>query len=692
MSTRQHSSLFLHINTSPNPDANPTLWEHRLRQRRPISRNPFEPSRGSYGLTASDSPPTSPTRRSSSKYEEGRLGYNVGESVKQEGIIASKKNSDREWGDQIPSWLNLFYDLAWTATFSSLTSNAQFKDPWDSVSYVVFFTTAWWLWVSQVFYSAEFYTDDWFHVLFIFLQLVIFGSLASATRGFDVTNYILHSPGSDNLEPYDINTITPDRYGAERLTKISIRVVMISISISRVLLLIQHLRVAIYAKITSRTKGYPLKLFIVPASLVISATLFFVAFKVAMNDYGRTPQGARIKYVLWGVAILVEVIAHIVRFQMDIGEGDGIRLRSHGSITGRLTDITTIILGEGINAIAGTFYAIEKAPGFSGPTGAGIICCAIIVFFLAYLYFNGAAPLKSVRRRAAWVMMHLPWLLTVILLLEGVKNQLLLQSFMASGVYMQTKIATNIYTDVPMDQFNATIRPVLLQGGMSYNEEYADFMGMVQANTSSNPNAGNLTDADIDSIVNEIMGVWYFRLQLKGTLNTYITFMDNDSIPDTTQQTIRRYLDDYNYTLEDYHTLLITGEDIPHFFQIMNELMDPSLNNIRYIMAMCGGTFITLASLNLIQSWPRDRFHWASIFSRYAMGIIMILLLLLNLGKSETYLESGDTPTSQRAGILRWLDAGMVLPTLALAYAVQFIIDTALVYLAVRSSRKLSGL
>ncbi|KAG9076595.1 hypothetical protein FRC06_009423, partial [Ceratobasidium sp. 370] len=328
MSTRQRSSLFLHINDSPNPDANPALWEHRLRQRRPVSQNPFEPerspSRGSYGLTASASPPGSPTRRSSSKYEEGRLGYNIaGENVKPESVTASKKNSDREWGDQIPSWLNLFYDLAWTATFSSLTSNAQFKDPWDSVSYVVFFTTAWWLWASQVFYSAEFYTDDWFHMLFTFLQLIIFGALASATRGFDITNYILHSPGSDNLELYDIDTITPDR----------------------ALLLIQHLRVAIYAKIT-RTKGYPFKLFIVPASLVISATLFFVAFKIAMNDYGRTPQGAKLKYALWGVAILVEVVAHMVRFQLEIGEGDGIKLRSHGSIAGRLTDITTIILGE----------------------------------------------------------------------------------------------------------------------------------------------------------------------------------------------------------------------------------------------------------------------------------------------------------------------------------------------------------
>ncbi|KAG8735121.1 hypothetical protein FRC10_010962 [Ceratobasidium sp. 414] len=307
-----------------------------------------------------------------------------------------------------------------------------------------------------------------------------------------------------------------------------------------------------------------------------------------------------------------------------------------------------------MNAIAGTFYAIEKAPGFSSPTGSGIICSALIVFFLGYSYFNGAAPLKSVRRRAAWVMMHLPWLLTVILLLEGVKNQLLLQSFVASNDYMVANIADNIFADLPMDQLSAKMRPILLQGGMSYDGEYADLMDLVDKNISSNPDADNLTDADIDSILAEIL------VEVIGSLAALLTremqtFIDNDSIPDVTQQTIREYVDNYNYTLEDYYSALATNGTI-HFSQILNELVYPSLNNIRYIMVMCGGTFITLASLNLIQSWPRDRFHWASIFSRYAMGTIMLLLLLLNLGKSQTY-ESVDTPQSQRAGFLRWVDA-----------------------------------
>ncbi|QRV79657.1 transmembrane protein [Ceratobasidium sp. AG-Ba] len=686
MSTRRRPSLFFHINSSPNPNAYPTLWEHRLEQRRPLSRNPFEPegtsSRGRYDLTTSKSFSTTPTHRPSPKYEDdGNMGHNLAEKENiPESTFSRTKNIDMEWGDQIPGWLNLFVDLAWSATFSSLTSNAKFKDSWGSVSYVAFFTTAWWLWVSQVFYNVEFYTDDWRVSL---VPLGVHLPPAAPVRGtgcnytrystlcelastltipavdFDITSYILRSPGSDSLETYDIETITPERYAAERLTKISVRVIMIAIAISRVMLLIQHLRVVIYAKITAKSQKYPLRLLMVPASLVVSATLFFAAFRVTMSAYGRTPAGAKVKLILWSVALLVEMVAHIVGFHSELDEVHGLKLRSHASINERLTSITIIILGEaglflfGINAIAGTFYAIQKAPGFSDPTATGIVCCAVIVFFLAYLYFNGAAPLKSTRRRVTSVMMHLPWLLSVILLLEGVKDQLLLQSFISSATYMATRINEAVVANVSLGQFNATIRPLMLQGGMFYNDEYASLMHMYETNMSAT--TMNITEEQHDSVTSEITGVWYLRMQMKGTLNTYITYMDNSSIPDTTQEKIQEYLSDYNYTLQDYHVMITNGTQPPLFFQTLSEMIEPNLNNARYIMATCSTTFITLASLNLIQSWPRDRFQWGSIISRYIMGIIAALILLLNLGQSQDYREYLATPESNRVVFLTWV-------------------------------------
>ncbi|KAG9125487.1 hypothetical protein FRC07_007418 [Ceratobasidium sp. 392] len=612
--SRPRSSLFLHLKSQPNPDANSVLWDHRLRQRRPISRNPFVPDEpsASYEITDLESP--GPTRRPT--LIEGVHSESGTKEASREDVNSESKNLDVVWGEQAPKWLNLFYDLAWTATFSSLTSNNKFKAPWFSSR-------------SRGGYGR---------------RKSFIASTFTRTTGIDVSTYILHSPGSTEWESNDINTITPELYSAERLTKLSFEAIAIVVALSRLLLLIQHIRVAIYAKFTSQSKSYPLRLLIVPIALAISTALFFVAF-VTTRRHGEEPRGAKAKFILWATGILVEVVAHIVRFQLDINEG--IRLRSHGSIVNRFCGITTIIIGEGINAIAGTIYAIEKAPGFGGPTGAGIVCCAIIVFFLVYLYFEGAAPMKSVRRRAAWAMVHLPWLLSAILLLEGVKNQLLLSSFMNSANYLLDQTDTVLGSDTfDMAQINATMRPLLLKGGMTWDDQYQKLNDLFEQNAT----ASNATELD-DATLNDILGVWYLRLRMTTTLNTYINFMDNDTIADDVQETIARYQNDYAFAYQD-----VVSEYADILDGFVWDLIKNIVTNARYISALCGLTFICLGTLNLIQSWPRDRFQWASIISRYAMGLAMMMLLLLNIGKYQSYWTPGDEPDSKRAGVFNWVD------------------------------------
>ncbi|KAG9086121.1 hypothetical protein FRC06_003265, partial [Ceratobasidium sp. 370] len=643
----------------------PALLAYRNRQNRPVTESPFEREK----LPPKPELPDveSCGQKSSDDDDSKTLNEPSTDELQPKG-----SGSGDEQDNPVPRWLNLLFDVSWTATFSNLTNNARFMESWGSVSYAFFFTTAWWLWVSYVLYSVQFATNDWFHLLSIFLHLIIFGSLAAASRGFDVTNYILHSPGSQESEPYDLAAATPDWFRDERFTKVSLQVIIISIAISRVLLLVQHLRVVYYALCTSKPKQNHLQFLIVPVSLVVSGTLFFTAYKLNMTAFGRTSYGAKIKFVLWGLALLVEIVAQVVRLEMKIENVEGLRLKWTSSIVGRFQDMTIIILRESINEIAGSFYAIERAPGFKCPTGTGIVCCAIIVFLLAYLYFNGPAPPKRVRRQTAWVMMHLPWLLSVVLLLQGVKNQLLLTNFLSSETHMIESLHNGLSSIISSEaQFNATMRPILLQTGMSWDDEYAYLNRMVQVNTTSNPNRNN----DREAILADIKDVWYLRIMMKGALDAFTTFMGNDTILDTTRQIAQRYLDDYSYTLEDVYNIRAPNGDNWHLLEVVNELVEPSLKNTRYIMAICGATFITLASLNLIESWPRDRFQWASIFSRYAMGIVMVMLLLLNLGEYQVYLDV-DVPQSQRTSVLRWMNANWVLPTIALAYFMQFFMDT----------------
>ncbi|KAG9121495.1 hypothetical protein FRC07_002508 [Ceratobasidium sp. 392] len=600
------------------------LLKHREEQNRPISKNPFKNEdeltqndqghnplktidesiqvpKISYRDTGIESPKTS--RKDTNDIDD--KGVESAADLLQEKTRQRQTKNGRRDEKKNPArdWLDLLFDLSWSATFSNLTSNAKFKEPW-------------------VFYTVEFATNDWFHLLAVFLQLILFGALAAAAR------------------------------------------------------------VIFYAYRTSKSKSIPQQtprqLWLVPGSLAVSATLFFLAFWLNLKGFGRTSYGAKITFVLWSVALLVEVAAQMIRYNSEI---KGLKLiEPIAPIASRLQAITLIILGEGVNSISETFYSIEQAPGFHNATASGMVFCAVIVFLLAYLYSNGPAPPGSVgplRPKASWVMMHLPWLLSIILLLEGVKNQLLLTSFLNSEKHMIADLNKVVAYNGSLGQdFNRTLQQSFLQAGMIWNDELANYKAMVAANGSSGPKMGT-----------DIKFVWYLKLVMKGTETIYTNFMANDSIPDQTRLDMNKYRDDYNYVLEDARTLNGPNHGNPHLYDILNQLLESSINNGRYVMAVCGVTFITLASLNLIHSWPQDRFQWASILSRYAMGCAMMVLLLLNIGKSQVYSDA-TVPDSYRAAVLKWMDASWAIPTITLAYIIQFIVDTVLIYLAARFAKR----
>ncbi|KAG9124634.1 hypothetical protein FRC07_010844 [Ceratobasidium sp. 392] len=496
--TRLASRYFTHLSSGPNPDTHTKLWEHRCRQRRPITQSPFVPE---------DSLPLS-SRASSLSSTEVQQG-NAGAS--------SPGHLDIPYGDQPPFWLSLFYDLAWTATFASLVENSQFRKPRDTGSYVVFFTTVWWMWVSHVLYTVEYYSDDWLHLLATFAQLLIFGIIAATTKDFDVTAFIEHRPGSGNLKSDNVQTITIDEYQARKLAFNSIKVITVAIAASR----------------------------------------------------------------------------------------------------------------------------LEQAPGFITANGGNIFCCALIIFLLAYLYFEGPTPLK-------------PSFLTSID--AGIQN------------------LDSVTNDTSQDPstFETRLREALLKGGLSYDIEWPKLENMWKQNGTAQNNS---------EAASQLGNVWAFRESLQISLNMFANFMDNNTIPDSTWGTIDRYMNDYNFTVQD--TFVPPGQQ-PILSGIYNDLVTPSITDGRYIMALCGGTLVSLATLNLIHSWPRDKFVWGSILSKYAIGTIMIFLLLFNIGHDQSYFPVEGA----KATFLNWIGHAWAIGTLAIAYFVQFAIDTVLLYLSVRYSKK----
>ncbi|KAH7338462.1 hypothetical protein B0J17DRAFT_718118 [Rhizoctonia solani] len=709
-----------------DPDSNSSEQRYgRLHQWRPLSWNPFDIQDGA-GVAREDEeyqhllekPPASPNDC-----------LNVPTTL--------PKTESNQLLNPGPAWVNLFYDLAWTATFSSLTQNGQFDTIWDTISYAAFFVVVWWLWASQVLYSINFYTDDWFHLAFIFLRMGVFGMLTATTRGYDITTYILHSPGTPGVlsVPQPLKKITePETYNNELPARVSIRVIALSIALSR----FQRNPFD-----TTSSGAHICSLH----GLLISTALFFAAWGLSTTLLGLSAMGAKLRYVLWGSGLIVEVLSHVhmsriswprpsfgrlVTYKPLWNSDDKNEVESldspatpsfdpstassllelpvpHSDVTlgSRLEAITTIILGEGINGIAGTLFSIISAPGLEGPIVVNIICTGFIVYFLAFLYFEGPSSghtdsKDKIRRKVYWLLLHLPFLLCVVLLLQGefrVKNQFLLtvsyftiqshlivlvnvpQSFLSTA----RKIAKDldrvdddllVIWNQPNLRSNGSIIEKMVKYNVSWTREYDEL--------EKNVSRWSSVRADISSPLSiqqkKELFIWHWRLSLRILVNLHAMFMGSNSVPAETE--IR--IDDYyrNSTLPQHdHDVGSDSLASSNYYSILEEMLKHSVQSARYIMALAGVIFILLGALDVAHSKPRDRFQCGTIISRFLMGCVFLLLLLLNLGEhQQLWVNKGEE--HKQAGVFSWISSYWVLPTLALAFGVQCLIETTLVWLA----------
>ncbi|KAG8927225.1 hypothetical protein FRC02_008358 [Tulasnella sp. 418] len=370
------------------------------------------------------SEPTFPSRQASKEYAPSissrppslRSGrQNTGDSVSTTAYGPDRWD-DEPVGERPPGWLELSGDLAWTATFSSLTSNTEITGGKSIVSYAVFFGMVWQLWASQATYDIKFYTNDWWHRLFFILQLCVYGGLAAFTSDFDIFWGL--SEGED-IFVGDAGRLTAQAIAENTIRKkqLSFMGIALVIAISRSLLLIQYLRVAFYRSKHQISSWLHM---LTPISIAISAVLFFACFSI-LKTVDQTRASSVVQLVLWGSAMLIELIGHA--FTPDDSKD---QLRGHGSITERLSTLTVIVMGEGLNGLCNTLKLSVNALGFGTKTIYQIGAIAIILYFFWLLYFDGfrkrLPPRKT--KKEIWLLLHLPFHLFLILMLEASSNPL----------------------------------------------------------------------------------------------------------------------------------------------------------------------------------------------------------------------------------------------------------------------------
>ncbi|CAE6488593.1 unnamed protein product [Rhizoctonia solani] len=689
------------------------LTEQRLEQWRPFWQNPFAYPK--LGLTSGNDRPQIPAvdvggddEKALEKPEMNRASTDLSQlsSVSKSVIVVHAG----------PAWVHLFYDLAWTATFSSLTQNGKFDDQWNNLSYVTFFAVMWWLWASQTLYSVHFYTNDWIHLISTFAQLIIFGFLAATTRGYDVTMYITKYPWTDGSNPQTIDQMTdPEQYLKDRLASYSFKVIAFSLAASRTVHWIQHILVWRQACYTARTSKIhmPLKPCVLPLGLSISVAFFWAAAGVTSKN-GKSHRGAIIKFVLWGVGLLVEILLHgymesldwkrtlrrskestiphdaspkpeLLRTSLQSSESPAPRNRawpvpsSNVNLRERLEGITTVILGEGLNGIAGTFYAILSAPGLGGPVAINLICAAFIIYLLAYFYFEGPTGHRGLKekgrklRQMTWLLLHLPFMLSIILLLLGVKNQFLLTSYLSTTDNTFIKLdevmsGQQLYLGDPDSATNLPMKNFLLKRGL----KWADEIRALNATVTSNGSV-SLVDISEEKLEKDV-GAWFQQMSLKIMVQLYKTFMGgNQTIESDMQDQIQKYYTNFTLPYEDYANDHDQADSV-HWVTILSKLLGGNVTGARYITGLAGIILISLGLMNRVHSKPRDRFQWGIILTRIFMGSALLLLEILNVGHYQTlWIIEGQW--NRLAGVIRWIWAWWVLPTLAIAFAIEFVIE-----------------
>ncbi|KAF8597709.1 hypothetical protein BDV93DRAFT_547777 [Ceratobasidium sp. AG-I] len=374
--------------------------------------------------------------------------------------------------------------------------------------------------------------------------------------------------------------------------------------------------------------------------MLLSTCLWFGSF--AMLSTSSQSDAVHIsKFVMWGVATAIEVAGHAFVPSPN-------HLRSMGSLTARLATLVTIILGEGLNAITGTHKFAVASLGFNGRSAGLVLATAVVVYLTFYLYFEGTRPRISKNRRELWIFLHLPYMLCVILFLEGLKNLLLYALLYNSYDFVYTKFVNtfNSANQLPDSQYLDALRsemaPFLNQIGVSWESSWKLVYGALEE--------ANLTE--IQSV--EKYYVELYRFMMNITVKVFESFGPENITP-SGRLAVLEYLQNDSLPLAD---------------------SDPEVNGIPNLMAVFGYGLLIGAMCNA-------RLGCQRVGGAAGHGSSMDQWACYMPPDSGDYRmdESSGTPT-----VWAWLDSQWTLPTLALSLVIQTIVDHILPVLSVRSA------
>jgi low temperature requirement protein LtrA len=268
-------------------------------------------------------------------------------------------------GERHATWLELFFDLVFVISIAEVVHTLEdYRTLPDFLGTAGLFVAVWWAWVGYTVYADRFDTDDVAHRV-----LVLAGMLAVIAMALSVHD-ALHG-GSARFA----------------LTFVAVRGIV----------LVLNARARRHA-----APARPLlNLFL--AAFSTGAALWLVSVLV--------PEPAR--YVLWGVALVIELSAPWV------GRRQIVKAPIHAShLVERFGLFTLIVLGESVISVA---QGVARVNAWTAVTLSAAVGGFLAVACLWWLYFDRLeeAAIRSVLRGLVWNYSHLPLLAGLVSVAVG---------------------------------------------------------------------------------------------------------------------------------------------------------------------------------------------------------------------------------------------------------------------------------
>ncbi|OAA64965.1 hypothetical protein ISF_04375 [Cordyceps fumosorosea ARSEF 2679] len=288
-----------------------------------------------------------------------------------------------------PTLLEIFYDLFFAATYNAycdsktVTNHASFK------ASIGFFCLLWVTWFNVTLFDVRYATDSIFSIT---------ARLNTAIQLGVLIGFVVVAP--------KFNPTTQDAP--------TMRAMSIILAISRFNLMGQYAWMAFHVR-RYRTTRLPL---LVQMAIYTAAAAAYLGLTWRFGEDRHSHA-----YVTWYCVSAAEGVASLLlsNYSPILSLG-----RTH--LMKRLGLLTVMILGEGIESIAKKVLVIVKNKHAWDTTTIGLVtAAAATVYFVFLVYFDwlGAKTHLPPVRRNAWVALHLPFHLALVLFMQGFTQMLI---------------------------------------------------------------------------------------------------------------------------------------------------------------------------------------------------------------------------------------------------------------------------